>query len=343
MAEVTITQGADLADFITNSWRPYGFDKRGRPVNERGRLAVNERALATNAFLNREEWEQLDKTVFEMAKLRLGAYQDLISAGLRRKSSLAAWYSKWRVASERVAADVTMDFRTRLNEDRTDKKTYGVPIPIISAKYSLGRRELLSARAAGQSIETFEAGEASAAVTEKAEDILINGDTSIVVSGSSIPGYRTLSARETGAASSYGSGGDFATISNVTKTFLGVLAAMAAKRYYGPFGCYIHNTQYHEMLATYTDGSGQTALERVEKYPQIKFVKPNDLMTTAGDLLMVQLTRNVVDVEVALTLENRRWEAPDGSAMFFVVMMSAVPRLKTDYQGNAGIAHVTGC
>jgi len=340
--DVKITQGTDAVDFVTNSWRPYGFDKRGRPVDERGKMAVNERALASNAFLNREEWEILDKAVFEMAKLRLGAYQDLISAGLKRTSSLAAWYSKWRVASERVAADVTMDFRTRLNEDRTDKKTYGVPIPIISAKYSLGRRELLSARAAGQQIETFEAQEATAAVVEKAEDILINGDTSVVVSGSSISGYRTLSARDTGTAASYG-GGDFGTISNITGTFLGMLSALAALRYYGPFGCYIHNTQYHQMLEFYTDGSGQTALERVESLPQIKFVKPNDLMTTAGDLLMVQLTRNVVDVEVALTLENRRWEAPDGSAMFFVVMMSAVPRLKTDYQGNSGIAHATAC
>lgn len=338
--DVKITQGADLADFITNSWRPFGFNKRGQPVDERGGLMVNERALANNAFLNQEEWEILDKAVFEMAKLRLGAYQDL--SGLKRKSSLAAWYSKWRVASERIGANVTMDFRTRVDYDRTDKKTYGVPIPIISSAYTLGRRELLSARAAGQQVETFEAQEASAAVMEKAEDILINGDTSVVIAGNSIPGYRTLAARDTGTAAAYG-GGDFGTIANITDTFLGMLSALAAKRFYGPFNCYIHNTQYHQMLAFYTDGSGQTALDRVLKLPAIKSVKPNDLIGTAGDLLMAQMTRNVVDLEVALTLENRRWEAPDGSAMFFVVMMSAVPRLKTDYAGNAGIAHATGC
>jgi len=40
---------------------------------------------------------------------------------------------------------------------------------------------------------------------------------------------------------------------------------------------------------------------------------------------------------------NTDGTAPDGSAMFFVVMMSAVPRLKTDYEGNAGIAHATSC
>ncbi len=277
-----------------------------------------------------------------MAKQRLNAYQDVLDAGLRRNSSVAALYTKWRVASERIAADVTMDFRTQLTHDRTDKKTYGQPIPIVSAFYSIGRRELLASRAAGQDIETFEAEEAAAAVAEKLEDLLINGDTSIVVAGSAIYGYRTLSARDTATAAGYG-GGDFGTISNITPTFLGMLSALAAKRYYGPFNCYIHNTQYHEMLDFYSDGSGQTALQRVEGLPQIRSVKPNDLMGTAGDLLMVQMSRNVVDVEIALSMENRRWEAPDGSAMFFVVLAAATPRLKTDYEGNAGIAHATSC
>lgn len=340
--DVQITQGADLAGFISNSWRPYGHNKRGYPVDEQGRVMVNERALAANAFLNQEEWELLDKAVFERAKLRLNAYNDVVSAGLTRRSSLAAWYSKWRVASERIEANVTMDFRTRVDFDRTDKKTYGVPLPIYSAAYTLGRRELLSARAAGQQVETFEAEEAAAAVAEKAEDILINGDTSVVIAGNSIPGYRTLAARNTATAAAYG-GGDFGTISNITDTFLGMLSALAALRYHGPFNCYIHNTQYHQLLAFYTDGSGQTALERVESLPEINSVKSNDLIGTAGDLVMVQMTRNVVDLEIALTLENRRWEAPDGSAMFFVVMLSAVPRLKTDYAGTAGIAHATSC
>lgn len=340
--EVKIAHGEEAVDFITNSWRPYGFNKKGLPVDNQGNLMVNQRQLQANAFLNREEWETLDAAVYAMAKQRINAWADLVSAGLTRNSSLAAMHTKWRVASERIAPDVTMDFRTRLTHDRTDKYTYGVPLPIISAFYSIGRRELLAHRAAGQDVETFEAQEAAQAVIEGAEDILINGNTSIVVQGNSIPGYRTLAARDTGTAAAYG-GGDFGTISNITPTFIGMLSTLAALRYYGPFNCYIHNTQYHQMLEFYTDGSGQTALQRVLQLPQIGSVKPNDVMATAGDLLMVQMSRNVVDVEIALTLENRQWEAPDGSALFFVVMMAATPRLKTDYDGNAGIAHATAC
>ena len=340
---LTVTQDAnEIANFITNSWRPDWWNKDGVPVDKHGRPLVDQNKLATNAFLNQEEWQTLDKAVYARGKQRLNAYQDLVDAGLTRPSTLASVYSKWRVSSERIAADVTLDFRTRLASDRTDKKTYGVPVPIISAGYTLGRRELMVARATGQQIETFEAEEAAAAVIERAEDILVNGNTNVVVSGGSIPGYRTLAARDTGTAAAYG-GGDFGTITNIYKTFVGMMSALAAKRFYGPFNCYIHNTQYHEMLEVYSDGSGQTALERVEAIPAINSVKANDLMGTAGELLMVEMNSNVVDLEIAMTLENRRWESPDGSAMFFVVMMSAVPRLKTDYAGAAGIAMATAC
>jgi len=330
---VKILRGVEAVDFVTNSSRPAFYDKQG--------IAYGADGLKINSFLSREEWEKLDSVIIARGQQRLNAYQDLVDAKLTTTTTLAEEFSKWRVASERIAADVTMDFRSRRNNDRTDMKTYGVPIPIISAEYGIGRRELLVARSAGRDVEVSEADAAAIAVAEKAEDILINGEAGIVVHGSDIPGYRTLAARDTNTAAGYG-GGDFGTISQVRPTFLGMMSALAAKRYYGPFGCYIANTQYHEMLDRHTDGSGQTALETVETIPQIEFVKANDLIPDS-ELVMVQLTRDVVDLVIALSLENRQWESPDGSALFFVVMMSAIPRLRTDYSGNSGIAHATGC
>lgn len=316
----------EINDFVTNSWRP--LVKNGKVIVPDG--------IRANAFLNQEEWERLDKAIIARARQRLNAWQDVVSAGLVSRTTLAEEYSKWRVASERIAAEVTMDFRTQRGEDRTDKKTYGVPVPIVSAAFSIGRRELLVARAAGSDVETFEAEEAGAAVAEKLEDMLINGETGVVVQGNDIPGYRTLSARETGTAD-----GDFGTISNIYSTFVAALTELAADRYYGPFGVYMANAQYLEMMEYYSDGSGQTPLQRVEGMPQVSFVKPNDLMAD-GEFVMVQLTREVVDIREAMPLENRRWVSPDESRIHFVVMAAAVPRLKTDYAGASGVLHYTG-
>lgn len=320
----------EIADFVTNTWRPASFDKSGEHAfNARGELVAN-------AFLNREEWEALDSTIIARAKQKLGIWGDVMGAGLKTTTTLAEWYSKWRVASERVAADLNMDFETQEDEDRTDRKTYGVPIPIISARFSIGRRELMTARATGASIETFEAAEAAAAVAEKAEIILVDGDTTQVVQSSTISGLRTLTARYTANAD-----GDFGTLSNIYPSFRKAIAAMAALRYRGPFNVYMAVDQYHEMLEYYSDGTGQRALDRVLALPQISSVKDNDLMT-AGQFIMLQMSKDVIDIREALPLETRRWESPSGSRLHFVVLMAAVPRLKTDYAGYAGIAHISG-
>ena len=327
-ADVLQDAGA-IQDFVTNTWRPASFDKAGRPHDAQGRPI-------TNAFLNREEWERLDAVIIPRAQQRLGAFGDVMSAGLVVPTTLVEMYTTWRVASERVKADVTMDFRTRQDEDRTDRKTYGVPLPIISTKFSFGRRELLVARANGTPAETYEAEQAAVAVAEMAEVILFDGST-VQVQGNPIYGYENIGGRYQGSPT-----GDFGTLSNIYSTFTAMVTVMSGRRFYGPWNVYINPTQYFEMLAFYSDGTGQTALERVLSIPSISSIVPNDLVAD-GHFVAVQLTSDVVDIKEAMGLQTRRWESPDGSAVHFVVMMAATPRVKTNYATYSGVAHYTGC
>jgi hypothetical protein len=315
---------AQAVQFITNSKRP-----------------VLENDIVTNSLLDKREWAGLDAMIVKMVKLRLNGIADLRSAGLVQTTSLAEMVRQWRVASERIRPTVNMDGRSQAAKDRTDKKTYGVPVPLIRADYEIGRRELLASRAVGADIDATEAGEAGEAVAEEAERILFNGNTEVIVNGNGLYGYTTLPARDTATAAAYG-GGDFGTISNIKPTFTGMLSALSAKRYHGPFGCYIANTQYHQMLENFTDGSGQTALDRVLALPQISFVKPSDLLAD-GVTVMVQMTANVVELVEALPLENREWESGDGQSLYFAVMAAMAPKLVTDFAGYAGIAHATAC
>jgi uncharacterized linocin/CFP29 family protein len=302
-------------------------------VQKRGELSVY-------SLLRKQEWEELDAAVIAMAKLRMNGIQDLRDNNLVQPlGGLGTMVSQWNVASEKPAATVSMDGRTKGNRDRVDKKLYGVPVPIIHDEYEIGARELEASRRLGDTLDVTEAQESAASVAEKLEDILFNGETGIVVGGSGIFGMTTLAARTTGTAASFG-GGDFGTISNILPTFTGILAALAAKRYYGPFGFYISNTQYYQMLAFYTDGSGQTALQRVLALPQVKYVKPSDHLAD-GALTGMQLTKNVVDLATALDVTNREWTSGDEMTLNYKVMMAAVPRFKTDYAGNAGVVHVT--
>jgi len=329
--QVDILQDADaVRDFVTNSWRPAQFSKDGQ-------LAYDHRGkLITNAFLNQEEWTRIDSAVIMRAQQRLGAFGDVLSAGLLQTTTLAEEYSKWKVASERIAADVTMDFRTRVDEDRTERKTYGVPLPIISTKFSFGRRELIVARASGSQIDTTEAEAAAQAVAEMAEVILFDGST-VAIQGNPIYGYENVAGNYDGTAE-----GDFGTLSNIYPTFTAMVTVMSGRRFYGPWNVYISPTQYFQMLAYYSDGSNQTALQRVLSIPSIRSVVPNDLVA-AGEFVAAQLTSDVVDIKQAMPIQTRRWESPDGSGVNYCVMMAATPRIKTDYAGYSGVAYYTGC
>ncbi len=325
-----IVQGFDAqVELISNTYRPR-FRANARP---------NEPAI--NSILLRREWEGLDTAVVESYRIRLNAVADVMAAGLTSNTTLAEMLNSWRVSSERGRPDVTMDGRSRVDRDRTDRKTFSVPIPIISTQYEFNMRELMAARAVGADLETAEAVEAGQAIAEEQERILFDGNDDVVVQGARIYGFTNHPDRLTDTATNFG-GGDFGTENNGFDSIVGAVAEMADDRYFGPFNVYIANTQYHELLEYQTDGSGDIQIERILRLPQISSIKPSDMMDD-GELVMVQMARQVLDLRVALSLQNRQWDHPDGSAVFMKAMLSQVPRLKPDYRGNLGICHMTGC
>jgi uncharacterized linocin/CFP29 family protein len=361
MASVTILDARENVSLITGTSGPTielpegqetlafnaDLDMAGVPDNLRPwavrwgpTLRAND-AMVINSQLDKREWAELDREVYAMVKLRQNALADLASAGLVKPISLAVILSQWRKANERIAPTVSIDGESSAEADRTDRRTYSVPVPMFRTDYSFGQRELLASRALGQSVETFEAGEAAAAIVEAQENMLFNGETEVVIAGSTIPGLTTFTPRDTTTATLYG-GGDFGTVGNGYKTALGMIAALAAKRYHGPFTFYVAPAQYLELLNYYTDGSAQTDLMRILTLPQVNAVKPGDFLTDEN-AVMVQLSGDVIDYQEALGVENREWAKPDGTRVMMAVLAAGVHRLKQDTAGNTGIAHATGC
>lgn len=329
MANIITLQQAN--DFVLKSWRPDGFTSQNMPTY-RGQIV-------TNTFLHRREWERLDKNVIEAVSLRLNGVNDLRNKGLVRKTSLAEQVAQWSVASGKTRPTVTMDGRTTNRNDRVDKKVQGTPIPIYRQDYSLDMRSVLSARAYNTRFEGLEATESGKAVGEEMERVLFEGSP-IVVGNQKVHGYKTLPSRLQGVATDFG--GSFDNIDNIKPSFISVLAEMTERGYPGPFGVYLDTQSYYHTLKHYSDGSGQTPLQRVLKIPGISFVKRSDMLDSSmGEMTWVQLTQDVVTLIVALDVENREWGSPDKMEDFFAVLASCAPRLVTDYNGYSGIAHVT--
>ena len=340
MSELKFNAGKDgIEEFILNSWKPAEF-VNGQPYDESGHpCPLSSADFRANAFLQREEWESLQGAVIKRAAQRLNIYQDLLGAGLISQGSVAEWSTKWRVESEVTAASVTMDFETDPEGDRPDYKVYSQPVPIISKAFSIGRRELATARASGTPLDMSAAEACGVAVAEMVEQIIIDGNTSIVVNAMPIYGLQTIAGRYQLTAA-----GDFGTLSNIEPTFVeDFLPTMHGRRFHGPWNIYIANQQYGELLQRY-ESTGDRALGELLALPDINAIKPNDLVDD-GEFLGVQMTSDVIDYRQALGIETRRWEHPSGSRMFYVVLLMGVPRIKTQHGDTAysGIVHGSGC
>ena len=196
----------------------------------------------------------------------------------------------------------------------------------------------------GDSIDTANGAAAARVVGEKVEDLLINGDSSVNLNGNTIYGLTSHPDRNTDTATNLG-GGDFGTISNIVPTFSGILSALKADNYRGPYGVFVADTQFDQMaMSFFTDGSGQSALNRVLQIPQIQFIDSSAWLD-AGEIVVVHLSRDVVElayVQQYWPITNLEWTSGDGMQSNFKVMTVFAPMVKSDYNARSGVFHCTG-
>ncbi|MCW4050684.1 MAG: hypothetical protein NWE89_13215, partial [Candidatus Bathyarchaeota archaeon] len=68
--------------------------------------------------------------------------------------------------------------------------------------------------------------------------------------------------------------------------------------------------------------------------------KSSDQMV-ANDILLVEMSREVVDLAVAVDIKVVEWPTSGGMLTNFKVMAVIAPRVKSDYKNNCGVAYDT--
>lgn len=299
-----------------------------------GNMRLN--ALRTNTLLRKEEWLEYDTRVVEIARQRLVGVEDLRAAGLVKPlSSIGVLISQYEKQSDMTDADVDMSGVARGSKDSVNYTAVSVPVPVIHKDFEVNIRRLAASRRDGDSIDTTQATVASRKVADQLESILFDGVTG-TLDGNALYGYTNHPNVNTGTAD-----GDFGTIANIFPTINNMVAAAEADNFYGPFMLYAHTDQAAQMRAVYTDGSGQSAMKRVkENIPQIRDIKVAQSLS-AGELVLVQLTEDVVDWVVAEDITMVEWDEQGGMVSQFKVMAVAAPRVKSDADGRCGVVYYT--
>ena len=324
---------------------PYMTVYKGGDVKDPG--SWDTRRIGTNATLRRDEWKQLDTALLEISRQRLGGIDDLVSRGLvyNLGNAMGTTVLEWHDVSDAMEAVVTMDGVTRGQNDRPVYQTNYLPIPIIHADYELNARELAASRSLGNPLDTTVAERATRRVREKLEGMLFGNNTY---------NFGEKDARNRNTIYSYVNHPDRNQVTQVKawdesgKTPAQIVADVVAMKqqsiadyHYGPWMLYVP-TNYELILDNDYDVSGNSMMtirERIKKIDGIIDIKVNDTLA-ADNVLLVQMTSDVVRLVNGLGLQNVEWDVEGKFITKYKVLTIQVPQIRSDQNKRSGIVHL---
>lgn len=299
----------------------------------------NVNALRTNDVLRNREWIDFDTAVVNVARERLVAIGDLVQAGLTYPlaNALGITRVEWETISDLTDASVSMSGLSQGQNDRFETALTSVPVPIVHKDFKIDIRALHAYRNLGQPLDMMQVEVATRVVAEKLEAILFNGVT-VGVSGSPVYGYTNAPNRITGSTTV---DWNTATGAQILGDVLAMQGAAAAKNMFGPFIIYCSQASFIHLGDDFKANGDKTILERLLDVPNIMAVKPTQKITDSGVVIMVQMTRDVVDIVDGIQPTVVSWESQGGFLVNFKVLAIMVPRMKSTYTLQSGIIHYT--
>ena len=318
----------------------------GSPARALLKANMNPGVLRTNDVLRKEEWQQLDEALVGVARQRLIGIGDLKSRGLvENLGGLGTIISQYEQLGDMSAANVDYAGVTDGEKDSVTFTLVGVPVPIIHKNFTIDIRRLAASRGAnavGAPIDRTQIETAAQKVTEQMEEILFNGDAGgKVQSGAGVTTQNELLGYFNAPDVNSVSGSDWGTAANVTTDVIAAIDKNEADKYFGPWVLYVSTTQYGQLRAFFTDGSGDQVFDRLKRLNGLEDARPGDRLSD-GRAVLVTMRRDVIDLAVGQDLTVVEWETKGGMQINFKVFSAMAPRPKSDSADGSGICKLTG-
>lgn len=303
--------------------------------------------MVLNDMMPIEAWKQLDDLIIQEVQLRLVGVADLLSRGLERNLrsvGMGKTVLEWQDQSDIGPAEITMDAVADATRDKSLFNFNLLPLFITHKDVSFTLREMEEARQGGFNIDTSNLALAARKVAEGIEDLLFNGPSQAIslptVWGNALAyGYRTVPSRNTGSLTASWA---TATPLQIKNDLIAMKAAAVTQRMYGPYMLYVPTGYEQKLDDDYvtTTATITTIRERLLGLGNLVGIRVADFLP-ADNVLLVQMTREVVDMVVALDPMIVPWEEKGGLRQNFKIMTIMVPRLKATYAARTGIIHRT--
>ncbi len=302
---------------------------------------MNPNVLRTNATLRKDEWIDYDTALLDEVTLRMTGVDDLMSRGLTYNvaNGLGSTVVEWETVDETRDAEVNMDGINRAQSDTVDFVLESLPLPIIHRDFYLNSRFLNASRTRGESLDTTNLRLAARKVAERIETILFQGLPNYNFSGGQIFGYTTFPDRNT---ISIGTAWDNSGVDgeDILTQVLSMVQAATNDRMYGPYLMYVPTAYWVKLLEDFKANSDKSILTRLMEIPTLTDIKVADFLP-ADNVLMIQMTQDVVDMVVAMQPSTVEWETQGGFQLNFKVLACMIPRMKSTDAGRSGIIHLS--
>ncbi len=295
-------------------------------------------SVVANALLRDDEWKAMDDTVVETAFRETGAMGDLRDFGLiRRLPNLGVLTDQYEAVSDVDPAEQEMSGVTPGQRDLADWELRSVPVPITFREFQLNLRYLQASRNGFGQLDTTNVDLCTRKVVEKLEDTLFLGST-VKIDNNTAFGYINHPDRITGSIGT-------AWTTDTTTVIADVIAMMQlaeANNFRGPYALYIPVGYMSELRDDYKAESERTFLQRILDMEPIELVRGTASLT-GDNIVLVQLTRDVVDLAIAQEITVVQWADMGGFIENFKVMAGIVPRVKQPHSSQTftGIVHFT--
>lgn len=297
--------------------------------------------LRVAGTLRRDEWIAFDTALVEAAQTRMRGVADLIANGLT--TPVANSMGKTVLEYEKIGlmsdASVSLDGMVRTENDRPEFSLASLPLPITHKDFFINLRTLTASRNRGEALDTTSVRMAGRMVAEASERMLFVGGKTF--GGFTIYGYTTHPNRNT---VSFGTNGTWSaaakTGANILADVFSMIALAEADHMYGPYVVYVSrnmSTKLEDDFKSATSGSTRSRLLEVSGISDIRVAD----FLTADNVLMVQMTSDVVTLVQGEPLQTVQWDIEGGFGINFKAFQIQVPLVRADSLGQSGIVHMS--
>lgn len=338
-----------MMDFLVTDGRGHVSGGGGSVAQRLLDCDFNTSSLRTNAILRTDQWKQFDNVLVREAVRPMRALAYLRQRGLVKTltDGFGSMIFQWDQAGELDEAEMSMDAESQRGNSAMLYTPKFMPLPIIHHSWFINGRTLAASRRANTTmgatpLDTDQTEGSGRKIGELAERLVLNGsgsfqfgDATSIIYGLTDHPDRNLYAMTTDWASASGE--------QVLNDALGMMAALQADNFYGPYAMFVSGNCAAHLSADYNSTKSKTILARLREIEGLEAVIFCPFMNYAyasSQAVMFQTTPDVVRVVEGMPLQNVQWEEKGNTRFHFKGMTIQVPQVRSTKAGKSGVCHL---